>query len=278
MSLPAPQALRLATTIAPEVKSRISSNIDDSFSRAIRSLQSAASAMDSSATAGQPAAPARKLALADPGATIESALAYTKALSAKASKTESQGIDYSPFIGMTPIEVYGAHPEGLPPDWDWSAWSEAAGKSDPTKTDVTGAALGANGFRIDTPAANLETSDLSTAPLGAATSGHWVSREGADGSVHTFSVAPPSGWSGLVEFASAQMPSSLGEVSGVKLHVSDATGHSVYDSTDASNPTGLLNPAGIDVRFAASGASGPYTITATYVGAGQQSFCGLCTP
>ena len=47
-------------------------------------------------------------------------------------------LNYSAF--KTPQSAYGAHPNGLPAEWDWGAWQAAqpAGTPDPTKTTAGG--------------------------------------------------------------------------------------------------------------------------------------------
>jgi hypothetical protein len=133
-------------------------------------------------------------------------------------------------------------------------------------TDVSGAALGPDGFRVDTPDANRANFDRAQAGFDWDRTGAWLAREGLDGSVHTMTINPPHDWTGVIELATSQTASSLGGCAGVQCVVTDAAGHVVYSTQ------GYESAAGSGGRFRVSGADGPFTWTVTYAGAGQQTF------
>lgn len=180
-----------------------------------------------------------------------------------ALESRKEGIDYNRFSGMTPFQVYMANPAGLPQGWSWGAWAEATGQPNPENLDVSGAPLAA-------PAAPEQPFERTQASFDWNRTGAYLAREGADGSVHTMTIQPPPGWTGGIELFGSQGSSGLGSVSSVQYTVTDASGVVVASEN-------LMGSAG-DIRFAASGAKGPYTVTVTYSGAGLQNFNCLHMP
>lgn len=211
---------------------------------------------DPPATAAGAAATPRSKDVRGEPLTVLDQLAYSQERGAEATQ-KPQDIDYKKFSGMTPFQVYMANPNGLPQGWDWGAWADAVGQPNPENLDVSGSPLAA-------PVGPGQPFERTQASFDWNRTGAYLAREGGDGSMHTMTITPPAGWTGGIELFGSQGPSALGGVSTVKYVVTDAAGSVVASDT-------MTSAAG-DLRFAASGAQGPYTVTVTYSGAGLQNF------